>query len=128
MKLERCCRYILALFGGGLYTFLIGMGQSLSLLAWCIGIAFSFFLFEMNAIYAPTLPLFHRVMAASVVLTGAWALLELLIVRWLDLAIYCPPIQTPFVGCFILSSVLLPADSWLSFFLFGKDRPNYPLL
>lgn len=128
MKLEICCRDILALFGGGLYAFSIYMGASLSLATWCIGIAFSFLLFEINAVYAPTLPLFHRVMAASIVLTGALTLLELLLVRWLGLVMYCPETQIAFLGCFILSSILLPASSWLPFFLFGRDRPNYPFI
>lgn len=128
MKLEIWCRDILALSGGWLYAFLMCMGQPLSLTIWGVGIAFSFLLFEMNAVYASTLPLFHRVTAASAILTGAWTLFELLFVRWLGFAVYCPEIQTTFVGCFVLASALLPISSWLPYFLFGKDRPDYPLI
>lgn len=124
MKLADCWRMAPAAVGGALYWRLAG-GTDQALLC---GVVFSLLLQQMNRIFAPTLPLLRRGMAAAAVLTGAQVLAELTARQWLALPWMLPDAAATFAGSLALALGLLPLDSWLGYWLLHEARPEYGFL
>lgn len=114
--------------GGSFYALLVAAEQPCSLMTWGIGVIFSYLLMEMNAVYMPTLPLLQRVVSSTAVLMGAGTLFKLVFCRWLGFTLDIARGRTDIFIYILLSAVLIPLNSWLSYRLCGKEKPKYPML